>query len=62
MAVRQARAKGISWERIGAILDLSPTEVARRYGRPWRRLTSAARIQEPLVGREPAQPAHERVG
>ena len=42
MAVRQARAKGITWDRIGAILDLSPQEAARRHTPRWQRVMAVA--------------------
>lgn len=36
-AVWFARDHGVTWERIGEILDLTPLEAARRFGPHWWR-------------------------
>jgi hypothetical protein len=40
-AVQRARQRGVTWDRIADILDISPELAARRYGSRWRRFRAA---------------------
>ena len=42
-AVEAARRRGASWEEIGAVLNLSPSEAAERHGEPVGRPSSGSR-------------------